>query len=218
MGIKEENTQRIKELENEFSDEKIAEIFHVDSYDKLKTDAEEIRARRKALAKDIIGIVVIALCVVVLAQFYSLKIVYERSMEDTLEAKDCVVVARHAYAFSGVRYGDIIVTGSHMTDEDGTPRDLVKRVIGTPGDVIEIKDGSVYRNGLKLGEPYVGSGGTNGELKPVTVPEGRYFVLGDNRQVSVDSRDARVGYIEEEQIQGKVIFLLLPVSRAGRVM
>ena len=99
---------------------------------------------------------------------------------------------------------------------------LVKRVIGQPGQWIDIdEDGTVYVDNVALEEPYLPEGGKalgecNIEL-PYQVPESRVFVMGDNRSISIDSRNTAVGCVAEEQIVGKIIFRLWPLSRTGKV-
>ena len=90
---------------------------------------------------------------------------------------------------------------------------LIKRVIGIPGDWIEIDtDGTVYRNGEKLDEPYaeqISFGECDLEF-PFQVPQEQYFVLGDMRESSIDSRNTLVGCVENEQIIGKIFFRIWP--------
>lgn len=95
----------------------------------------------------------------------------------------------------------------------------IKRVIGTPGDHVEIKDGSVYLNGEKLNEPYLDYGtkttSADGCFTDVTVPDGYIFVLGDNRAVSGDSR--RFGCIPINKVEGKAVLRFWPFSKWGAV-
>lgn len=92
---------------------------------------------------------------------------------------------------------------------------MVKRLIGLPGDMIEIKDGVVIRNGEKLNEDYV----KNKDLYNGTyeVPQGKYFFLGDNRPISADSRLWKNPYIDGSNIQGKIQFKSYPLNEFGIV-
>jgi len=159
-----------------------------------------------------IGIAVAVL--ILILQFYKPTIVFEHSMEDTLHPEDYVFLAKKAFVFGEVKHGDIVVFESDLMDERGGPKSLIKRVIGLPGDKIEIIDDVVYRNGAVVSEPYIKDGTTPGTVS-VEVPQGAYFVLGDNRQVSMDSRNAAVGFVTMERIKGKVIYRLFPLSTAG---
>jgi len=162
--------------------------------------------------------IAIAVAVLVLIlQFYKPTIVFEHSMEDTLHPEDYVFLAKKAYVFGEVKFGDIVVFESKLLDERGGNKSLIKRVIGLPGDIIEVKDGAAYRNGDRLNEPYIKDGETPGTMAPVTVPADSFFVLGDNRQVSMDSRTSEIGFVTDDKIRGKVIFRLLPLSTAGTI-
>ena len=160
----------------------------------------------------------IALGVIILIlQFISPTVVFEHSMEDTLYSEDYVFLARKAFAFEDVKYEDIVVFKSRLMDDRGTFKNLIKRVIGLPGDEIAIRNEAVYRNGVRLDEPYTKDGVTLGEMAPVIVPDGKVFVMGDNRQVSTDSRSEIVGFIKKDELMGRVFFRLLPISRIGKI-
>jgi len=154
---------------------------------------------------------------ILILQFYKPTIVFEHSMENTLHPEDYVFLSKKAYVFGEVEFGDILVFESKLLDDRGGNKSLIKRVIGLPGDVIELKDDAVYRNSVRLDEPYVKGGYTPGNMAPVKVPEGSFYVLGDNRQVSMDSRTPSVGFVAMDKIRGKVIFRLFPLSSAGTV-
>ena len=110
------------------------------------------------------------------------------------------------YIFHPPKHGDVVVV---VFPEDPT-RDVVKRVIGLPGDVIEIDFGEVIRNRVKLVEPYVFHRDI-GTFGPIEVPENSYYVLGDNRLVSSDSR--HWGFISDDHIIGRVWYSYWPLDR-----
>ena len=140
-------------------------------------------------------------------------IVQQQSMEPNFHAGDYLLTSRQAYRlFGDPERGDVIVFRSELLDDEGNEKCLIKRVIGLPGDVGEIKTGYVYLNGEKIDEPYVKEQGISGEMDAVTVPENQLFVMGDNRGVSEDSRSARVGTISEDTIVGKVFIRLYPFN------
>jgi len=215
MGRKAENTRKIKELEEELSLENIAELFRIDEDGINNNEGGRARYGRKFTARRLIVILLIVLGFTVALQYVTPMVVNERSMEDTIGPNDLVLIAIRAYDRSEVEFGDLILMQSRIVNEEGVMRDLTKRVIGLPGDIIEIKNSGVYRNGELLDEPYTRDGITDGEMEPSQVPWGSYFVMGDNRLISIDSRDARIGFVEYEQIIGKVVFRLLPFSKFG---
>lgn len=92
----------------------------------------------------------------------------------------------------------------------------IRRVIGLPGDRIEIKDGGVYRNGNLLSENYI-TGKTEGEVGPVTVGDDEVFVLSDNRENGIDSRDPRVGLLKMKGIRGYCSIAVWPLNEIGKV-
>ena len=97
---------------------------------------------------------------------------------------------------------------------------LVKRIIASSGDWVNIdEDGNIYINDSLLNEPYITKKniGTINIKLPYQVPEGTYFVLGDERESSIDSRNTKVGTIEENNIIGKVIFKIWPIKRIGKI-
>ena len=135
--------------------------------------------------------------------------IYGTSMNPSLTEGDYVVSIKG----SDFKTGDIIAFYYNN-------KILVKRVIAKSGDWIDItQDGDVYVNNVKIDEPYVSEkslGETNIEL-PYQVPEDRVFVMGDHRSVSVDSRNTAVGCVAEEQIVGKIVYRVWPVSGFGKV-
>ena len=123
------------------------------------------------------------------------------SMENTILVDDRVITFRLAYLFSEPKRGDIVVFVSpDMPDED-----FMKRVIGLPGETVEVIDGVVYINDEPIEEDYLKEPMT-GSYGPFQVPEESYFMMGDNRNISWDSRFWDNKYVAEDKIKGKVLF------------
>lgn len=127
------------------------------------------------------------------------------SMEKTIMTGDRVMGARFAYWFSEPQRQDIVIFTSRERDN----KTLIKRIIGVPGDTVEIYDGKVYVNGERLEEPYLWEE-MYGSFGPYKVPEGCYFMLGDNRNGSGDSRYWSDPYVRREDILGKALFIYWP--------
>jgi len=169
-----------------------------------------MKAEIKEWIRDILIALVIAGLILV---FFKPIVVKQESMQPTFYSDDYVIVSRQAYSIFGeIKHGDVIIFESDLMDLKGNPKILIKRVIGLPGDTIEIKDGFVYLNGQKADEPYLSEMGMSGEMKKVTIQEGKIFVMGDNRRVSQDSRSAAIGQVDQERVVGKVILRIFPFN------
>ncbi len=172
---------------------------------------------------------VVALAIVlVFKMFFGTTVVYSTSMFPTLIEKDVLLLQKT----HSVERGDIVSFKSQLTltsDDinslnvvqklfvnNNTQKNLIKRVIGLPGDSIEVKEGIVKLNGEVLNEDYVSSENV-GEVYIEQIPEGQYFMMGDNRGVSLDSRSEMVGLIHEKDLIGKVLFRIWPIPKVGNV-
>ncbi len=142
-------------------------------------------------------------------------LVREYSMYPTIVPYSYIIVNKVPYMFGEPARGEIIVFRTDIDTDHGEGRRLIKRVIGIAGDVIEIRDGTVYRNGQGLAEDYINEGITPGEMEPFIVSPGHLFVMGDNRPVSLDSRDAAVGEVPLEDVLGRADFRLFPFNQMG---
>ena len=176
-------------------------------------EGELKRLRRKQNSRRIFRqtvfslLVVAAVAVLAAMLFFPIFRVTGSSMEPTLQPKEIVVCLKS----SRFQSGDLVAFYYNN-------KVLLKRVIGTAGDTIEIDDsGNVFVNGSQLDEPYI----TKKKLGqcdidfPYQVPDNRIFVMGDNRETSVDSRTTAVGCIADEYVIGKVFLRVWPLERLG---
>ena len=151
----------------------------------------------------------VLICILVLCSilfFYDRVTVPTASMHPTIQMFDRLLVTRS----TDIRRGDILTFWS--TEHDIT---LVKRVIGLPGERVELRSGEVWIDGQRLLEPYVSQLFWDDHV--FDVPHGHYLFLGDNRASSSDARVWSNPYIGEEFIRGRVVFRYYPVVRLGRV-
>ncbi len=137
------------------------------------------------------------------------------SMENTIMAKDRVIGLRLSYRFSSPKEGDIAIF--RFPDDESIY--YVKRVIGLPGDTIDIKDGKVYKNGSEtpLDEPYLKEAMFPEEDMHFEVPENSYFMMGDNRNLSYDARYWNNTFVSEDKLIAKVVFRYWPLNKIGKV-
>ncbi len=138
------------------------------------------------------------------------SIVDGSSMEPGLKDSQRLIVIKAAYHFKTPERGDIIIIHPPVAPQN----QWVKRIIGLPGDSVEVKNRTVYVNGIPLDEPYINER-PEYTLAPYQVPENNYFVLGDNRNASSDSH--RRWTVEREDIVGEVWLRFWPLSSWGIV-
>lgn len=155
------------------------------------------------------------ICVMMFVFFIRVVDVRGTSMNPTLQNGDKMLVSDLFYK---PKQGDVVV---FKKDEYDPEKALVKRVIATEGQVVNIDfaNGIVYVDGVAIDEPYIAES-TNKKLDfigPQTVPDGCVFVMGDNRNASTDSRDKRIGMVDERLIIGKVYMVIYPLSEFGAV-
>ena len=127
-------------------------------------------------------------------------------MESTIMKGDHLIGLRLAYQFSKPERGDVVI----FPFPDNTNVNYVKRIIGMPGETVEIYDGNVYIDGERLDESGYLTVTTEGECGPFVVPEGSYFMMGDNRNYSLDSRYWENKFVKEDDIIAKVMFRYYP--------
>jgi signal peptidase I len=179
--------------------------------------------------------IVLAVLIALLIRGFLFEPVYVdgESMDDTLATGQRLVVYKLGYYFNKPQKGDIIVLKYQEGPGQSIPLmkkipvlkkiipdfkeiDFVKRVIGVPGDTIDIRDGFVYINDEKLDEPYAkGETYAQNIEFPIKVSENKVFVLGDNRQNSRDSR--HIGLIDYDRIKGNAVFRIWPLKDIGPI-
>ncbi len=161
-----------------------------------------------SLKKEIISWIKTILLAVVLAGFVNTFLIVNAqvptgSMENTIMTGDRILALRTSYWFKDPGRGDVAVF--RYPDDPEQETLFVKRIMGVGGDVVQVKNGSVYVNGEVLEEPYL-EVVTQGDFGPYEVPEDSYFMMGDNRNSSLDSRFWKNTFVEKNKILGKVIF------------
>lgn len=153
--------------------------------------------------------------VLILNQFiFNLSTVEGHSMQPTLEDNEWLFINRAVYLFGEPKRGDIVILRDPHRNL-GWNQYLVKRVIGVPGDAVEIRGGELYVNDQPLDEPYIDVQIEDGDMPLITLGDGEYFVMGDNRhwRSSLDSRE--FGPVPETLIKGRAEFVIWPLSRLG---
>jgi signal peptidase I len=172
------------------------------------------------LLREVLETIVPAVLIALLINLFMAQAtrVYGQSMEPNLHTDQRLVVEKLSYnrhlrqffGFSGPQSGDVVVIRLPTQSNEL----LIKRVIGLPGDVVEIHDGLVFVNGQSIEEPYV-VGSTAGSYGPTTVPPLNIFVLGDNRNFSNDSRN--FGTVSLKNVVGRAWFSYWPIDQIGFV-
>lgn len=181
--------------------------------DVCKEELQRVRHRKRYLStlkSTIFSLIVVAAAAILVATLWLPVLeVYGSSMSPTLEEGNLVASLKS----SSFETGDVIAFYHNN-------KILVKRVIAGPGDWVDVqKDGTVLVNGEPIDEPYVAEkayGDTNIEL-PYQVPDERWFVMGDHRSISVDSRNKSIGPVAKEDIVGKLAYKFWPLSSMGKV-
>lgn len=187
--------------------------FEIPSQEQMEAEVKRLKYKsryKRVLRSTFYTLTVVAAIAVLVATIWMPVLqIYGSSMDPTLNEGEIVVSIKG----TNLNHGDLIAfyLGNKI---------LVKRCIASPGQWVNIdQDGNVYVDNQLLDEPYLTEkslGSANIEF-PYQVPENRYFCMGDHRSVSVDSRHTEVGCISEEQIVGKIVFRVWPISGFGSV-
>ena len=158
-----------------------------------------------------LAIIVGAVLAALLIKTFLLQAFYipSASMEHTLEIRDRVLVNKLSYRLHDVHRGDLVVF-ERPPGEEGSVKDLIKRVVALPQETVEGRDGKVYVNGRPLPEPYLSRGTTTSPFPVYQVPAGQVWVMGDNRSNSKDSRVFKS--IHESRIVGRAFIRVWPLT------
>lgn len=176
------------------------------------------KSNRKGLLFDLIFYaILIFLCIFILPNYVLQRTIVDgASMEETLHDGDNLYVEKLSYRFEALKRFDIIVFYPYGRENKDY---YVKRIIGLPGETVQIIGSDIYIDGNILEESYGKEPITDpGRAKnPIKLGQDEYFVLGDNRAISKDSRSEEVGNVKKENIGGRAIFRVKPLSRFGTI-
>lgn len=179
----------------------------------LEAELSRIKYKRRynwVLRSTIYALVVVAALAVLVATLWMPVLqIYGNSMTPSMQDGDIVISVKN----SNPQRGDVVAFYYNN-------KVLVKRIIGLPGDTVNIDaSGNVFVNGTPLDEPYLSQkdyGECTTEM-PCTVAEEEYFVLGDHRELSVDSRNELIGCVKEDQMVGRIVFRVWPFENFGKI-
>ncbi len=207
----------------------------------FKTNYDKKSSFFKELSEWVLTIVItILVALFITSNIISTTQIKEQSMEPSFKEDDKLIIYKLGYNFNGPKRGDVIILNKNPTEKgifinmvnEGKDiienikyrftgiiekKNLIKRVVGIPGDSVDIREGLVYVNSeVESGYEFQGQTYANSDLDfPIEVPENKVFVLGDNRENSLDSRG--LGFIHYSQIKGKAMFRFWPFDRIGKV-
>lgn len=211
--MEDDSLQEEARLEEDLDEEEHHEIEDEETDDSPEQDRKH--KLRGFLIEAIIYIAIIVLCVKVVPQYVIQRTIVEGdSMMNTLIDKENLLVEKVSYHFKDPERFDVIVFYPYGRDEEEY---YIKRVIGLPGETVQIIGSDIYINGEVLEENFgkdpIKMAGT--VEKPQTLGDDEFFVLGDNRTVSQDSRYEEVGFVKKKNIEGRAILRIYPFSKFG---
>ena len=143
---------------------------------------------------------------------FQIALVNQISMEPTLYEGQILIIAKVNYLFGDPERGDIVVLKDELENKY-----LIKRTIGLPNEVIDIRNNKVYIDEKELSPDFTEAQTQDNGFVKSKIPEDKYFVMGDNRLHSRDSRSDTVGYVNRSNIVGKAVFRIWPVTKIGIV-
>jgi signal peptidase I len=195
---------------------------------KLEDVKSALPQTTKKASKLLTNVIILLFCVGIayfLASFVTNYVAHQttvegESMEPTLSDGDSVIIQRLTYYFKSPERYDVVVFPVHYDNSAGEKTYYIKRVIGLPGETVQIIDGSVYINGSQLtSDKYAVSDIQESGIaeKPLVLGDNQYFVMGDNRNMSTDSRNSYVGLVNKNDIVGEAWLCTWPLSHFGSI-
>jgi len=178
-----------------------------------ETDKERTKA---SVVLEWVRVIAVAVAIALIINFFFIvnSVVPTGSMENTIMAGTRMLGSRLTYLFDEPKRGDIII----FKYPDDPSETYVKRIIGLPGETVEIKDGVTYVDGTVIEEPYLKETPFDEDWGPYEVPEESYFVMGDNRNNSKDSRYwSTTHYVPRKNILGKALWIYFPFRDLGAI-
>ncbi len=186
----------------------------------MRQQGREASDKEPNMLREILGWAIYVL-IIIAATYFIITYVGQRtkvsghSMEPTLQDGDNLIVDKVSYRFRDPERYEIIVFPYKYAEDTF----YIKRIIGMPGETIQVKDGAVYINGEKLEESFdaIEEGKKGIAAEPITLGEDEYFVMGDNRNHSSDSREASVGVLKKSDFVGRAWIRIWPLKSIGVV-
>lgn len=183
----------------------------------MEKEKQEKQEQKTSVKREIMEWIIVIEVAVILAVVLNMflivnAVIPSASMETTIMTGDRIFGNRLAYLKKDPARGDIVI----FKFPDDEKQLFIKRLIGMPGETLQMKDGVVYIDGEALDEPYLATI-PYGDYGPITVPEGAYFVMGDNRNNSADSRYWNQPFVYRDKILGKAVFCYFPFSDFGKI-
>lgn len=204
----EDNKDKERGTDTEWEDEPIEFVEDC-------SEEEQKKRRRRWIGEVLLYLLLLFVCVKIIPEYVvQHTIVDGPSMEDSLQDRDHLMVEKISYHFDWLDRFDIIAFYPYGKEVDEY---YIKRIIGLPGETIQIKGSDIYINGEILSEEYGKDPITYAGIasEPITLGEDEYFVLGDNRTVSCDSRSEEVGIVHKDQIGGRAVLRIWPLRSFG---
>jgi signal peptidase I len=171
---------------------------------------QPLRRELRSWGRDLV--IALSLAIVIIIFFYQPVKVEGTSMTPLISDQERIFINKFVYRFEPIERGDVVVFWYPLDRS----KSFIKRVVGLPDDTVEIREGHVYLNGKLLPEPYVPPESADfGALSPTRIPKEEYFVMGDHR---ISSNDSRIfGPVPRKFIYGKAVFAYWPVNHFGSI-